>query len=424
MNSKQDSELAKIINMILKSTNSLTARNEVGLAKKLFLESQRDPELVKTVNQLITYLQNKRQPVRLENQENPTIESLEVLIKKGFLASVTAALSGMDREISELGDNHLHLITLSEGLIDKWLKEKSGNGQSNTESRKRMLFEKAISNPAEALSSALHSWFCKNIDSKHLCDAKPLLSEAAERYLKKLATMLAILVSRDKTGDFVFDWVSSSDGNLKLLIDSSHSDQRLFEGIQKSGPTWIEHSKAQILVDLYDGLHSRLELTAQQQRATASAQLLSLAASLIPLAEKNQIAAEILLRLQAISLSVWNKSSDTPDRRNTWAIVQAGKNPLGSASQSPLSPESAAILGLALRKSRKGKDALIELESALVNIGVERFGEIGTTVTYDPLQHDDTDGGLIPGDAVILTASGFRYSGKVIVKASVSVAES
>lgn len=419
MNSKQDSELAKIIFMIFKSPNTLAGRNEVSLAKKQFLESKRDPELVKAVNQLIAYLQNKLQPGSLGNKVNSPIEFLEILMKKEFPTSVTAALSGMDREISELGDNHLHMITLSEGLIDSWLKAKSTSGHSNAESRKRKLFERAASNPAEALSSALHSWFCKNIDTKCLRDAKPLLSEAAERHLKKLAAMLAILVSRDRTGDFVFDWISSSDGNLKLLIESSHLDQRLFEGIQKSGATWISHSKAKLLVDLYDGMHSLLELTAEQKRANASAQLLSLAASLIPLAEKNPVAAEILQRLQAISLSVWNKSSESPDRRHTWAIIQSGKNPLGSASESPLSPESAAILGLALRKSRKGKDAITELESALVNIGVERFGETGTKASYDPLQHDDTDGGLIPGDTVTVIASGFRYAGKVIVKASV-----
>ncbi len=420
MNSKQDSDLAKIIHMILKCPNTLAGRNEVGLAKKLFLESQKDSKFGKTANQVITYLQNRRQPGSPETQKNPPIESLEILMETGFTASVTAAMSGMDREIGEFGVDHLHMITLSEGLIDSWLKARSTSDPFNAESLKQKLFERALSNPAEALSNALHSWFCKNTDAKCLQDAKPLLVAAAERHPKKLAEMLSILVSRDKTGDFVFDWISASDGNLKLLIESSHLDQRLFEGIQKSAPSWISHGKAKLLVELYDGMHSRLELTAEQKRANASAQLLSLAGSLIPIAERNPVAAEILLRLQSISLGVLHKSSESPDRRHTWAIVQAGKNPLGAASESPLSPESAAILGLALRKSRKGKDAITELESALVNIGVERFGEAGTKATYDPLQHDDTDGGLIPGDAVTVTASGFRYAGKVIVKASVS----
>ena len=420
-NRRLDPQLAKFFEKTLK-TESIDSQNRTSEALEKMLK-EFDIKLKMAIQGIFTYLQRRRRRKTSDEPLNPPLEALELLYRLGFKIAVATALGSLDRELSALDLSHIDLIASGDGLIDAWIKQKSGMDPTAVERLKVSLLNYTASNSQATIMSYLGTWYCRNLDPRRLKDAKPLIQEACHRFPPRAAEMFSILVARDRTGDFVFDWLLSDSENSNRLARLAQIDTRLLEGIQKSTPTWMNHGQANLLIDLCTGIHSDFEAKAGPKRAAASAQLLAFAASLIPLAEENRVAAEILQRLQAISLGVWKESAESPDRRHTWAFIQAGNIQLGAASEVPVSPESASILGLALRKARKGKNAITELESALVNIGLERFGGIGSKASYDPLLHDDTDGGLIPGDAVQLSASGFRYQGKIIVKAPVTEIE-
>jgi len=73
----------------------------------------------------------------------------------------------------------------------------------------------------------------------------------------------------------------------------------------------------------------------------------------------------------------------------------------------------------ALRRARNGKDPMVELESACVNLGATRFGEVGEVVAYDATIHDDLDGGILPDDPVKIMLSGLMFPDGTTVKAEV-----
>jgi hypothetical protein len=423
MNQKHDSLLAKIFQAAAKPSDSPAERDKAAGALQKFLDQLDDEELKQSVRSVFAFLQARRKALTSGKSLAAPFEAVEHLRTSGFPASASSTLAAMDKELAGLELKHIRLIAFREATIDNWIKQKAGKDDRVTNSLKESLIELAISDPQMTLGSALYSWFARNLDASRILESKPLLIQAAARHHPKAAEMFAILLPKDKSGDFVIGWICDGEERLKRLVELSQIDSRLFDALQKAAPTWLKHGQANLLVDLYRGMHSNIGSRTGSNRAESTAQLFTLAGVLLPLAEANEAAAAILEHLQTISLAVWKDAGDSPDRRHTWAIIRAGNDQLDSATDAALSPESASILGLALRKSRKGRDAITELESALVNIGVERFEVAGSSAIYDPLVHDDIDGGLLPGDRVIVSASGFRFNGKVIVKAPVTESE-
>lgn len=419
MNQKHDTLLAKIFQMAAKPTTSPADREKAADALKKLLKQMEDEDIKQTVRTVFSFLQTRRKAIASGKPLEAPFEAVELLRISGFPSSASSALAAMDKELAELEFEHIRLITFRETIIDNWIKQKAGKDDELLNSLKERLIDLAISDPQMTLASDLYSWFARNLDAKRLSDSKPLLVAAAARHHPKAAEMFAVLVPKDKSGDFVIGWISDGEERLKRLVELSQIDSRLFDALQKGVPTWLNHGQANLLVELYRGMHSNIGSRTGSNRAESMGQLLSLAGTLLPLAEETESAASILQHLQTISLSLWKESGDSPDRHRTWAIIQAGNQFLTPSGSGNLTPQQAKHLGVAVLRARKGKDALLELESAYVNLGGVKFGKEGESVAYDAIVHNDVDGGLIPGDQVTIVRPGIRCGDSGIVKADV-----
>lgn len=420
MNQKHDSLLAKIFQMAAKTATTLAEREKAAEALKRFLKQLEAEELIQAVKLVFTFLQARRKAMTAGSPLAAPFEAVEQLRSSGFPLSASSALAAMELELAELGFEHIRLIAFRETTIDHWIKQKAGKDDELLRSLKERLIDLAISDPQMTLASELYSWFARNLDAKRLPDSKPLLVAAAARHHPKAAEMFAILVPKDKSGDFIIGWISDGEERLKRVIELSQIDSRLFDALQKAAPAWLKHGQANLLIDLYGGMHSNIGSLTGSKRAESTAQLLTLAGALLPLAEVNEAASAILQQLQTISLAVWKEAGDSQDRHQTWAIIQAGNQSLAPRQSNTLTPLQAKHLGIAVIRARKGKDALLELESAYVNLGGERFGEIGAIVAFDATIHRDVKGLLYPGEQALVTRSGIRCGDAGIVKAEVT----
>lgn len=411
-------QLSKAFQAALKPTGSPAGREEARQALAKALGAIDAPEVREAAKEIFAYLQNRGNSKSVVTLSSP-LTALNALVSHGFSPAVAVALGGVGEEIGALDIGEIGLITACEGTIDSWLKLKAGKDAKLLQTLTNHLVERAFSNPGEALNCGLATWLCKAIDLKRLIAAKPLLEAATGNHLPKHSELLGILTARDKTGDFVIPWLKSHKDHVKELVAAARSNSKLLEHLLKAAPAWLSHGQADDLPELYIELHANLPNTTDKQRAKASGELITLAGSLIPIADSCPAACDLLQRLQRLSLEVWKASEESDSRRHTWALIQAGNKELQGDTSLPLSTEAAGILGLALRKARKGRDAIVELESALFNIGVERIGEVSQTVEYDPIIHEDGEGGLIPGDMVEILGHGYCYASKVIVKSPV-----
>ena len=92
----------------------------------------------------------------------------------------------------------------------------------------------------------------------------------------------------------------------------------------------------------------------------------------------------------------------------------------------------AAYFTIAMEKARQGYAADLVLDQLMFNSGFEEFckptlshGTGGHPVSRDtvflhnPILMEDMEGGILPGDEVKATESGWKWKGKVVVRAQV-----
>lgn len=87
--------------------------------------------------------------------------------------------------------------------------------------------------------------------------------------------------------------------------------------------------------------------------------------------------------------------------------------------QKELTSKQAQILAIALEKAREGKSATKVVEMAMFNLGMRPYGEVGEKVSHTGLKYQDTEGGIWPGDPVIILERGWSLDGKPVIKAPV-----
>jgi hypothetical protein len=196
-------------------------------------------------------------------------------------------------------------------------------------------------------------------------------------------------------------------------------NQKLLKLAMDSAQVWLMHSHADSLVAFYTEIFREFPASREKARAVQTGRLLTLAGSLLPIADSHPAAASLLQELQSLSLRVWKSSIESPDRHRTWAFIQSGNRTLSESERPGLTPDQARTLCIAIMRARKGKDALVELESAAVNLGGVLFGSEGEPAIFDATVHNDLNGGLLPDDPVTIVRPGILLDDNRLVKADV-----
>lgn len=78
-------------------------------------------------------------------------------------------------------------------------------------------------------------------------------------------------------------------------------------------------------------------------------------------------------------------------------------------------------LALSMEKANQGFPAKEILTNLAFNLGLIRYGTQPSTrpIAYNPIEHEDTVGGLLPGDIVVALEPGWMYKIEVLIRAKV-----
>lgn len=347
----------------------------------------------------------------------PVLDSYRVLLAGGFPETVGVLLQYDPTLLGwiEIGD--LELIACTEANIGRWIDAGLTGDPAEKMARADELRTVATKEPERALMSALATWCCKSADVKQLRKLVPLV--AADLARGSQLRLLEVVALRDKDGQFMTSWLRASADHLEPAAERIRANPKLLRHAIDSVPKWFRHPNAEALPPLFMEVVRDYPRTTGKKRAEVSGIILTLAGALVTIIDNSSAATTLAQELQSMALGLWKSAVDTGDRHRTWAPIQSGNHTLSAGSGPGLSPDQAKQLGLAIIRARKGKDALTELESAYVNLGATRFGEVGNSVSYDATIHNDLDGGLLPGDPVTIVRTGLRFGDAGVVKADV-----
>jgi hypothetical protein len=103
----------------------------------------------------------------------------------------------------------------------------------------------------------------------------------------------------------------------------------------------------------------------------------------------------------------------------TWIL-----EPLKAVTERPgdnqnLTMTGARHMAVAFEKARQGLNTHAVLAMAARNLGMAPIGGKGEKVAYNPLQHEDTQGGIMPGETVETVEPGWTFRNSVVLRALV-----
>lgn len=409
-----DAKLSKSIRILLAIKEPAEAKNE----REALLSSL--DHWSETKDALRALLQHTSE-LDSEEQEKPAREGrlthYQSLLTAG-LNETTGVLLADDQEVlMSLGPTDFGIFACRESVIPEWIKAQADREEPKTPKELQgELFSAALEEPDEAVQCALASWACRAMEPRTLRKLIPLV--AADFNSETRQGLLEQVMLRDRDGDFTIRWLKEKPELASQTSERILFSPRLMQHALNSAPKWFRHPSAEPLVEIFKDWVSGLPGSTRKHRAELSGRLLTLAGALVPVADRSAAANKLLSELQTIGLQVWKSAADTENQHQTWTFIQSGTS-LEADDKVELNSDQAKQLSLALLRARKGKDALTELESACVNLGASRFGEIGQVVTYDATIHNDLEGGLLPDDSVTIVKSGIKFPNGATVKADV-----
>lgn len=88
-------------------------------------------------------------------------------------------------------------------------------------------------------------------------------------------------------------------------------------------------------------------------------------------------------------------------------------------SDENITKEGAQILVLAFEMLYRDLSPKDVLTATAKNLGLTQLGKKGEPVVYAPRNHEDLDGGMLPGDNAVIEESGWLFGKDLIARAKV-----
>ncbi len=128
---------------------------------------------------------------------------------------------------------------------------------------------------------------------------------------------------------------------------------------------------------------------------------------------------EVLEVIAKYSRQLRNLREDESLAAHTWVfenLLPQGENVGGRLH---VTLDGARDVALAFQKVAQGFEALEVLKVTARNLGLVPIGKKGDAIAYNPLQHQDLDGGMLPGDPGIVEDVGWAHGNDVVLRAKV-----
>ncbi len=160
-----------------------------------------------------------------------------------------------------------------------------------------------------------------------------------------------------------------------------------------------------------------LQTTKGKSRRQACAMLALLTGSLLRADPLSATGQEMLVEAGALGEELKNGTRSPELQKDTW-VVQS----LLARETDPsacLTIDGARRWAIVYERVVQEKQPTAALEVLGYNLGLREIGERGKIVTYVPREHEDTEGGLLPGASVEIVVPGWSFESHPIIRARV-----
>jgi hypothetical protein len=166
---------------------------------------------------------------------------------------------------------------------------------------------------------------------------------------------------------------------------------------------------------LFDGVLS----SDGNEREFFTAILARLATGILIADRRTPYSDEILTFVLETARQLRSFSKGDTAKAKTWVFENLCAENSPSDGKLCINMQGARYVALAFEKADQGFPAKDILAVTARYLGLLPIGKSGETLRYEPLQHEDVDGGLLPGESVTVLESGWSFNGEAVMRAKV-----
>lgn len=396
------------------------------------LNEVREPESAAAAKAIHEYLLARRRrkeigdPVSAPLKDLPALRSLE--------RSYELALGELVTDSPDLECGELLQMAPSLRVIEAWLKSaeerhvKAGDDTRSAPPKEELIgFVKR--DPNLAAACGLGEWFVGNVPAESLTEAIPVLAAAfGPKGANRKEAMVRKALSRDRNGNLLLRCVNEVANNAERLSDLAgivRNDDKTLEKVLELIPKALLGSEDGRLGELVPMLFENVDREKGVRRRQACGLLVELYGKLLG-AEGESAGLRVAVGGLGDVFRRFESQAGPDDqgREPLWVVRAAGDKARPLTAPPPsLSVEQAKLLGAAVERLRENSEAVGVVEALAANLGLEPVGASDNEVRFDPLVHEDTMGGILPGDRAVIRRPGWKLGNHIILRATVDKAE-
>ena len=172
---------------------------------------------------------------------------------------------------------------------------------------------------------------------------------------------------------------------------------------------------ALLLEEMFAPLHN----TQGVEREYMTALLARLGCGILMQDRRGPQADEVLELIAQTMRRLRNLTKDEAIQARTWVLENLGAGAEPAGGKIHVTIEGARQLALAFEMLAQGLPAKDVLTASTRNLGLTPFEKKGEVVIYNPLHHEDIEGGMLPEDNALVEEPGWSLEQDVVVRAKV-----
>jgi len=425
-----DRTIFRALKAAAKHDGTSRSRDKAENSLRTALEEIKSESLASSVSEIHGYLLGRRRLKETGAELNPPLTLLSEMISSDFTKSVELGFLEMLADVSEIPASMVIALAPTPKAIDAWVKRPTKAEEIS--GRTEELLQSALESPETAIQSGLGLWVVEKIPIQQLLKTLPLFQAArAQKHFpaERRRELLHSALLRDREGTFLLRYlqdVAQTDEDARSLVADIRSSSRVAEKVIENLPQALLGDEAGRLGDLTVSLFGRIREWKEPARYRANGEMVTLFGKLLA-EDAGSPGLDVAKAGLADLFREWDtteaKDSDEIPSSVLWIVREAGKNCSGSEpdaeSENSLSIEQAKHIGIALEKSRSERQTLGVVEAMAANLGMDYFGSEDEEAEFDPDLHEDTVGGILPGETVTIIYSGWKLGDEVILRAPV-----
>ena len=283
---------------------------------------------------------------------------------------------------------------------------------SKSEFSKRLARE-----PTLALETAGADWLLAHGTSKDIEVMLRILLEnrPRPRGLTPSADLLTGFLKKDPKGKKLMCALRAAgedEGRLSRLVAVARDE------VLRAVPSLAQQESAEVSITrLIKALFGSPPLAQKDSLRSQAGELAVLGGRLLQIARPSPGIEATLMEIARIGGEIRQAGLDAGHVSNLW-ILESAESPAPSVGQT-FNSAGARQWAIVYERATLDGHPLGYLETLGRNLGLREIARPGSVAAYLPQRHQDTEGGIIPGDGVELVSSGWRLDDFIAIRAKV-----